>query len=148
MKTVALTLWFTLTTLLGPGVCRCSLAAATADLPIAGQPEKAPRPVKSCCEHKSAPAGTKIDRATQSEPHQSQPHKPSECPCESEKQVTSLPPKGLAAASVELLAGFDALPSAGLSASHVIVSVRPAPDRCPSPLAGRDLLAAYSVLRC
>jgi hypothetical protein len=145
----ALTLWFTLTALLGPGVCCCSLAAAP--LATTSQPAKAdgaPKRAKSCCEHKLPAGAAKVDRAAEHAPTQGQPPKPGKCPCESEKQATSLPPEAVSAAPVEQLPSLDASPGdlAG-SRPHLIAPFRFAPD-APAPLAGRSLLAAYSVLRC
>lgn len=150
MTRVALTLWFTIATLSGPGVCCCSFASSTTStvLPTAdGQSVPASKPVKSCCQTDTQPCG---------EPgkQNSDPSKPSKCPCEHGKQAaSSLPTTGQGgtdlAAQLKLIdalfvgfmapSAFDLL-TATLTRADTSLPV--------TKLAGRDLLAAYSTLRC
>lgn len=148
MGRVALTVWYTLTTLVGPCVCCCSFAAtpAAAQAAAAG-PSLPASPVKSCCHTDPQPCG---EHGKQNP----DPSKPSKCPCEHGKQhATSLPAGGQEGADlvaqlklIEVLfvgfmtpSGFDLSPFA----TTPLVTSPPA-----SKPAGRTLLAAYSLLRC
>lgn len=143
MPRVALTLWFAITALLGPRVCCCSFANAS---PPArhGQTTPATKPVKSCCQPEALPCGD------DGKPNP-EPVKPSKCPCEHDKPVRTL------AATVSTTADLAAqlklldvlrvwLPTPFESSAVTVVAADASP---PVPkLAGSDLLAAYSLLRC
>ncbi|CAN5468486.1 hypothetical protein BH11PLA2_BH11PLA2_20980 [soil metagenome] len=145
MFRVALTLCFTLTTLLGPGVCCCSFAAFAHTNPVSTSGDHlTTKPIKSCCEQQTPPCGD----------HDKQkPGKPSKCPCEHGKQVTSLPPD--AASTADFVAQIRLLDTLfvflfvqveyALStlASSITLKFEPV-----SRLAGRDLLTAFCLLRC
>lgn len=149
MGCVALTFWFTITTLLGPGVCCCSFASSPHSVTprsVSGQSARLVTPVKSCCGHSVPPS------CPDGKQHH-EPGKPSKCPCEKAKEVNTLPPastptKELAAQRklIDILSSSLLLPylldlgtitAATADTAHSVVR-----------LAGRDLLAAYSVLRC
>lgn len=150
MTRVALTLWFTIATLAGPGVCCCSFASssATTALPAEnGQTVPAPKPVKSCCQ-------TAPQQCGEQGKQNPDPSKPSKCPCEHGKQATSsLPTSGHGGTDlVAQLKLIDAL-FVGFMATSAFDSSTVTPTRADtsppvSRLAGRDLLAAYSTLRC
>lgn len=149
MCRTALTFWFTISTLLGPGMCCCSFgsspfmsSAATKTWQLASSAS----PVKSCCDRDIPPCcpdGKRHD----------EPGKPSKCPCEKGKQLVALPSASNTtaefSAQIRLLDAF----LSGLSAPCSIDLVRNiscADGAIPpaSRLAGRDLLAACSMLRC
>ena len=146
MGRVALTLWFTLTTLLSPGVCCCNFAAS----PPTQSPDPKPAPVtkatKSCC-HKEALPGEDHGQPKH------EPVKPPKCPCEHAKQVNALPVAGHANADIStdlrlLDALFVGIP---LWVEYDLEAPTPVLAGATQPvfrLAGRDLLTAYSMLRC
>jgi len=146
MGRIALTLWFTITSLVGPGVCCCSFAAAkpAADSPTQAEPNHAVQPAKPCCQHEASPC----DSRSNSNPD---PVKP--CPCSHDKQVYSLPSDGDAIAGLSAqLKLFDAL-FVGFLAPVAFDHSTPASANSNTSqpvlrLAGRDLLSAYSLLRC
>ena len=143
MWRLALTFWFTVTTLLGPGVCCCSFASAT---PNDAGGRSSATSAKSCCDQSTPPCGSDGK-------HNQEPGKPSKCPCEKGKQVNTLPPAGTTttdfAAQVKLIDSLFVgllLPySLNLGA---ITSATADTSQPITRLAGRDLLAAYSLLRC
>jgi hypothetical protein len=149
VKTAALTLWFTLATLLGPLVCCCSVAKASHARLAENQPENrpaAPPRAKSCCaKHTAAEPAAVAPSVLRHDP---QPAKPAKCPCEPTKRaVTSLPPK--TAEPPAKPAALDTEPPADLFAdSRAAGSLRIKPVGSVYHLAGRDLLAVYSVLTC
>lgn len=149
MSRVALTLWFTITTLLGPGVCCCSFASSLRSAtPVSseGQPAPATKPVKACCHQDAPPCGD------HGKP-KPEPGKPSKCPCEHGKQAKPLPPSGSATADLTFhLRLLDTLFVGALLWVDPDLAV-PTPavadtSRTVTKLAGRDLLAVYSLLRC
>jgi hypothetical protein len=147
VKQAALTLWFTLATLLGPVACCCSLAAAAPVAPATRPPAESPakpQHARSCCKQHAAETTA---RAT---PHPSQPTKPARCPCESGQRLTSLPPKPSLAAPTEQPPSFDPLSPADRHGAlpHVARAAAAAAVQPVFHLAGRDLLAVYSVLLC
>lgn len=149
MGRVALTIWYTLTTLVGSGVCCCSFAA-TPTAPFQTNPadRSSPAgPVKSCCHTDPQPCG---EHGKQNP----DPSKPSKCPCEHGKQhATSLPPGGQEGTDlVAQLKLIEVLFVGFMAPSGFDLSPLATTDLGTSPpaskLAGRTLLAAYSVLRC
>lgn len=150
MSRVALTLWFTITALLGPGVCCCSFAAvphSVTPTSVDGRPVPAKVPVRSCCHQEAPPCGD------QGRPQPSGPVKPSKCPCEHGKQAKPLPPSGVT--NADLVAHLRLLDTL-----FVGILLWTDPDLAPptsgvtdtsQPVIkpyGRDLLAVYSLLRC
>ena len=146
MARTALTFWFTITTLLGPGICCCSFGfSLTSDrLGAAGTQSATAKPVKSCCQQGALPCGDSTNH---------KPSKPSKCPCKHGTQVTTLPPSATANANIVAQLKLLDLLFVGFLAPFAFdsVAIPSTPLRTFQPvfrLAGRDLLAAYSVLRC
>lgn len=147
MGRIALTLWFAITTLLGPGVCCCSFASSPHPAnPAPTDVKTAPtaKPVKACCHQEAPPCG---------EQDKQEPGKPSKCPCEHDKQAEALPPGGNATADLAAQLKLTDTLFVGLADSFAfnfstITSASADTSRPVFKLAGRDLLAVYSVLRC
>ena len=132
MGQLALTFWFAIATLFGPSLLCCCTAVP--------QLAAVPKPVKSCCRHDSEP-----------KPVPAPKDKP-KCPCQAKASADALPIavetsddlaahiRGTDAAFAQVSPiPFDAFhPRAGAAALSIL----------PSPLSGRALLAAYSILRC
>jgi hypothetical protein len=148
MCRIALTLWFTVTTLLGPGVCCCTFAGTSAGghrTATSDQPVPVSKPAKSCCRDGQQPAPC-------GEQGKQSPSRDKSCPCEHGKHLKSLPPteKGDSISAhikvlIESLADFLVPYSMDL----VVTTRTTSAPRPPfSRLSGRDLLAAYSQLRC
>jgi hypothetical protein len=142
MWRTTLTLWFTITTLLGPGVCCCSFASAK---PTTADGRSSITPAKSCCDQNAPPCCP--------DGKHREPGKPSKCPCEKGKQATTLPPTAASASDLSAqLKSVDALlvglvPSFAFTLSGVGSHSADTTQR-PVHLSGRDLLAVYSLLRC
>ncbi len=146
MNRALFALWFTITTLIGPWFCCCSLSASPKTTTNTSR-VPAPGSVKSCCQNDGQPRGD----------HEQQcpaPDRPSKCPCEQNRQHAT----PLLASSQEgvdpfaqqkltdtFFVSFPSLSAFGsLSVSPLHLSTS-----APAPrLAGRSLLAAYSILRC
>ena len=148
MWQTALTAWFTLVTLVGPGLCCCSMATLTAAHTAKSQPASTclAKPANSCCEH-DAPPLFKV-------PGKPKPATPKKCPCEQVKHYVAEALPGESPVGVELTTLLKWI-ELGLLNSYVEGSrVDPAAittlDTSPHvpKLAGRSLLASYSVLRC
>lgn len=142
MGRFALTLWFTLTTLLGPGVCCCTVASAK---PTEAGEHSPTKPVKSCCRDNTPPCCPDSQ-------HHPEPGTPAKCPCEKGKQVTALPSAATTSDLSAQLKLVDAL-FVGLPSSIAFDLFAPSSTpaaQLPSASGpfGRELLAAYSVLRC
>ena len=134
------TLWFALTALLGPGVCYRALAASVART---GEPTVA-------VDHE--PAGPPDARfAADSDGATAGGGEPPTCPPGQGKKAQALPPTASPDAAAELR-----LPVGATSLPPSLVPTDPptgnptgsASAPLPPPLAGRDLLAAYCLLRC
>lgn len=143
MGRFALTFWFTITTLLGPGVCCCSLATA---MPIDAGGRSSATSVKSCCDQNAPPC-------CPDNKHNHEPGNPSKCPCEKGKQVKTLLPAETTnadlAAQLKLIDTlFVGLPYPYSLDIGAITSATADTSQPVFRLAGRDLLAAYSQLRC
>jgi len=84
MARSALALWFTLATLLGPGVCCCSGVATASGSDL----QPATKPIKSCCSREvHTVAKERSDGPLQ--------EKPGQCPCERGKAMAdSVPANG------------------------------------------------------
>lgn len=149
MGRIALTLWFTITTLLGPWVCCCSFASSPHPANLARTDVKTvptAKPVKACCHQEAPPCG-------EQDKQNPKPGNPSKCPCEHDKQAEALPPGGNATADFAAQLKLTDTLFVGLAGSFAfnfstITSVSPDTSRPVVKLAGRDLLAAYSILRC
>ena len=138
MWQTALTFWFTIVSLIGPGVCCCSVA--TAKPTEAAHP---PKSAKSCCERLADPPQL---------PAEQKPEPAKKCPCERVKHEATAPTDEIAATG-EIAAGsiWSLLdPSCDVGSNF---AARPSPEpigpsqSVPSA-AGRTLLALYSTLRC
>ena len=82
-----------------------------------------------------------------------EPGKPSKCPCEKGKQVTTLPTAGTINADLAAHLKLNDALSVGLLAPFAfdLGTITSATADTSQPVvrpAGRDLLAAYSLLRC
>ena len=146
MGRVVLTLWFTLTTLLGPGVCCCNFAAYPPTRSSDSKPAPVTNATKSCC-HTEAPHG---EDSSQPKPESGKLPK---CPCEHAKHVNALPVAGHANADISahlrlLDAPFVGIPIWAEYDLEVPTSILASATQPVLRLAGRDLLAAYSMLRC
>ena len=137
------------TALLGPRVCCCSFAASPAPATLSsagGQSSPPTKPVKSCCVPDAPPCGEGGQRSPE-------PGKPSKCPCEHGQHVKAPSPRGhITADLADELKWIDNLFDGLLafSASDPGATTSVTADTSPPVvrLAGRDLLAAYSLLRC
>ncbi len=128
-------LWFTLTALLGPGVCYRALAVSMAR---AGEP--APPAEREAADKSVATAASDDAPAGDGSPV---------CPPGQGKHAKALPPNAATNLAAELQAtGAVFVPPATVLAQPP--NGQPAgPGFCHRPpLAGRDLLAAYCLLRC
>jgi len=146
MVHVALTLWFTLTTLIGPWFCCCSFASTPHTSAGVTQEGPVSQPVKSCCQ---SDTNTWNDGGKPSK----LPEKHPQCPCKNVKQVNTLPTT--APVSIDLAAQLKLFETVfvGFSADYTIDSLKissaftnTSPPHCF--LAGRDLLATFCTLRC
>lgn len=149
MGRAALTFWFTITTLLGPGVCCCSFASSPHPVnPVStgGKTVPAAKPAKPCCHQEAPPCG-------EQDKQNPEPGKPSKCPCEHTKQAKTLPPSGNANADFAAQLKLTDILFVGLAGTFALDlgTITPAPadaSRSVVKLSGRDLLAVYSLLRC
>jgi len=151
MSRIVLILWFTITTILWPGVCCCSFALPSQRMSQEvglGENEAASDSGQSCCCHE-----TQACRDDGKQDH-SEPAKPAKCPCEQGKQnAASLPSTSQDVTNwVAQLKLFDAQSFYSMAPSPLeFMTVSPTRAHAiPAVfrLAGRDLLAAYSLLRC
>ena len=152
MVRALLMLWYTLTVLMGPGLCCCSARSLTAAQPDAHHVGDADTPAKkTCCCPDEGIAGCPPDRSS----HPQDGH-PDGCPCKklaSQDQDRPGPPvyggaeplgqpRFLDLPPAEPFAlGLFAIPTAG----HRGGGAHPGGW---AGVAGRDLLAAYHILRC
>jgi len=128
-----LTFWFSVTTLIGPGVCCCTLFAPDSSSPS--------NEVPSCCQAEKSPTNDK------NEPIQPVRDR-SECPCKHLKVATS--DKGVLLESVALGRTFDPFATLALT-FRISTADHEFRIDCPpthSPPSGRALLAMYHILRC
>lgn len=132
------TLWFALAALLGPGVCYRALAASVGQLAHAGAP----------ADRDPAPATDTAPDADDAGTRSSQTPK---CPPGQGKRAHALPPvsASVLAAELRLPVGVVSLPPS-LVLPVLSTGDPTGPGFAPFsiPLAGRDLLAAYCLLRC
>lgn len=135
------TLWFAVTALLGPGVCYRALAASVARLgeataPAGGEPARAPD------------ANPFVAGPENARPGDSQPPA---CPPGQGKRANALPPTSASDLAAELRLPVGVAPVPPLLVLPVPLvgnPTRPARAHLSTRLAGRDLLAAYCLLRC
>jgi hypothetical protein len=90
MSRIALTVWFTFSTLLGPGVCCCSLGLIGKSNTVSAN-DLSSKPAKSCC-------GDNLPPCNGDHGQKHDPANPSKCPCKHGKQFTDAAPSS----------GFDA----------------------------------------
>jgi len=142
MAHVALILWLMVSTLLGPGGCCCSFASLVPN----GVIGMTGTPVKSCCDQDATNCG---------EPGKGHhaPGQPSKCPCKQKSQVGTLPLS--TSANADLVAQLKLIDElfVGMLApvTFEVGTINSGTTNSYEPvlrLAGRDLLAAYCVLRC
>ncbi len=145
---IALTLCFTITTLLGPEVCCCSFSSTQRPATPTADRQQTPitKRVKSCCQQEVPPCGDN------GKPNP-EPGKPSKCPCEHDKPVKTLAANGTTtadlAAQLKLLDVLCVWLLTSFTFESPAITASAADTSPPVPkLAGRDLLAAYSLLRC
>jgi hypothetical protein len=135
------TLWFALTALLGPGVCYRALAASVGQPAHASAPaDREPAPATDTAHYVAGDA----DVGTGSSPAP-------KCPPGQGKRAHALPPVSASdlAAELRLPVGVVSLPPSLVpTAPPACNQSGPASAPLPPPLAGRDLLAAYCLLRC
>ena len=141
------TLWFTLTALLGPGVCYRSLSARL----FAGTPRPPANLVSQSAAGTARPARTEVAAGDPAGEASKPAPAPAKCPPGVGKRANSLQPRTASdlAADLRLAAGslpllptatvLDATPAGPLGSSDFSASTR---------LFGRDVLAAYCLLRC
>ncbi len=101
---------------------------------------------KSCCDQNAPPCGPDGK-------HNHEPGSPSKCPCEKGKQVNSLPPAETTNSDLAAQLKLIETLFVGLLFSYslnlgTITSATTDTFQTVIRLAGRDLLAAYSQLRC
>lgn len=138
MWQTGLTFWFTIVTLIGPGVCCCSVAVA--------KPTESAHPsktAKSCCERLADP---------QQMPAEPKPDPAKKCPCERVKHEATAPTYEIAATGVIATGSTWLLLDASIEFGSGSSARRPpAPlgtSQSVPPAAGRTLLALHSTLRC
>lgn len=133
------TLWFAVTALLGQGVCYRALAASVARAATV------------------APAASAEPDGVPDTPRSAEPEdaktgggEPVKCPPGQGKKAQALPPTAShdTAAELRLPAGSLPVPCFVLPAPPAVHSPEPGSSLISQPLAGRDLLAAYCLLRC
>jgi hypothetical protein len=132
------TLWFALTALLGPGVCYRALAASVARLGEATAP----------VDHEPAPGS---DTARDADDANTGSSQPPNCPPGQGKRANALPPTSTSDLAAELRLPVGTAPVPPLLVLPVPLTgntTGPACTHLSTRLAGRDLLAAYCLLRC
>lgn len=138
MWQTALTFWFTIVTLIGPGVCCCSVAVAKPT--ESAHPSK---PAKSCCERLAEP---------QQRPAEPKPDPAKKCPCERVKhEATALTNEMVTSGEIAAGSNWAFLDPSSDVASGSAARRPPAPlgtSQSVPPAAGRTLLALHSTLRC
>lgn len=151
MARAGLALWYTLTVLLGPALCCCSIRPASAATSSADHVADAPAPLKNkCC----CPADASESCPDPADHRPPRDHHPDGCPCKKfEKQDQDRPGPSISGAETGFQCRSLDLPvAAPFAASHHLA------DRIDgngaefsggaAGLAGRDLLTAYHILRC
>lgn len=138
------TLWFALTTLLGPGICYRSLAAQL----FAGAPRpSAPLVTQSAAgtARSGVAAGDRVGQVSKPAPA------PTKCPPGVGKRANSLQPRTASdlATDLRLAAGsLPVLPTATVLGALLAGPFGSSESSAPTRLSGRDVLAAYCLLRC
>lgn len=151
MLRAILALWYTLTVLVGPALCCCTVRAAGHGLPAAEGKAEARKPAKGCC------CATKDGAACHDgRPQPVREQTPSNCPCKQHEKPDQDRPAPAASSGVEALSQSRLLdvPSTDAFAASLVSTALPAvgnaldPADTPARVAGRKLLAAYHILRC
>ena len=146
MLRALLTLWYTLTVLVGPALCCCT-SRALAPAPAAAQVAK---PVKNCC------GSTREHEGCDPAPAPARDPGPSHCPCK-HQQKQDVDRLALSASPALEAVGksrtFDAVWADTAVLPQDSELLRPNgrgldPAGGPARVAGRTLLAAYQILRC
>jgi hypothetical protein len=141
------TVSYTVTVLLGPCVCCCTVQRTVAAEPVISK--RAPAPKKSCC---SAPSDHGAQPAHESRKDQAL----SGCPCK-HTVVDQIPPSGGSAGGSEVVAQFrgseyspfdSVLPPLSSGLPSLLNLIGGLPDPSAVKLSGRDLLSAYQILLC
>lgn len=135
------TLWFALTALLGPGVCYRALAASVAQLGEATAPVG----------HEPAPGSDTARDVADAGDASTGGSQPPKCPPGQGKRANALPPTSTSDLAAELRLPVGAAPVPPLLVLPVPLAENttgPACAHLSTRLAGRDLLAAYCLLRC
>jgi len=143
--------WYTLTALTGPALCCCSAQAIIPGETAAPHTNHSTAPAKkSCCQPSDGLAKTSDSSKTPQDGH------PDECPCkkQTKQDYDRAAPAGTSVAEVSAQARpldcsfFDSF-SLTLSLTRTSADRGSGSPPNASPrLAGRDLLAAYQILRC
>gem|GEM_PF-2066621 len=163
MARLLVTLWFSVTALMGPGICCCRPGfVARASEPSVASPISQNLPIKrSCCHEDATPVRSCCGEVSDSAPPApSCPHEKGNgapkgpCPCKAWKQLGDLP--GVVAGSSDELSGNADLPWALGVLSDLRVRepyfLAEIPPVClsepPLRLSGRLLLFVYQTLSC
>jgi len=137
MWKVALTLWFSVVTLIGHGHCCCT-DAKTVVSPSAAIQSNDPRPVEKSCCHRSVPA-----------PEPEVPTKPipaKKCPCERTATAAVVSPESSHEVAID--SKIFAIETRTTAGAGEVRSTTDSIRIAPFALSGRALLTAYSILRC
>lgn len=147
-----LTLWYTLSVLVGPAVCCCTVRGAASDLAAAQDKADSKKPAKSCC----CPTEDS-ELGCNNSPAQPSKHKsPSDCPCKHQPKPDQDRPAPVATSGAEASSQSRAFDAAWADAFTLIrsptssLNLRSSLESsgAPSRVSGRDLLAAFHILRC
>jgi hypothetical protein len=140
-----MTFWFITYTLLGPGICCCTLSASPATSSAVAASSTKPKPRKCCCQH---------DKAEGKSDHAPQPCPPNGCPCKRVKADT----QGInpAPASNEVSQFFrsvlnvfpEVLPTLGLQVFVWTLDAGNSSQIEQPFVTTEDLLRAFHILRC
>jgi hypothetical protein len=140
MVRLGLTFWFTVSALLGPGLCCCTVAGAA---PVTATNEKDADPLPcACCECSQEKGETQTPAP--------KPHRPP-CPCQQEYGKARLAAAAPTVVDDYRLGGQVVSPDGDLARSFGAVAelFGQSPDaRSNPPRSGRDILRLHHVLRC
>jgi hypothetical protein len=124
MIRLAVTVWFTVAALLGPGLCCCLKVSAA---------EPVKKPAKSCCH-------TPTDESPKT------PAKPEPCPCQQAKAAVEYAPAEKPTADPGAMPTVDFV---GVGPAESVTAACPAPVAADAfVLTGRQRLALFHVLTC
>lgn len=163
MARLLVTLWFSVTALLGPGICCCksALLSRAGEPPAPSQAAPASPTKRSCCSRTEAPVRSCCNQTTDHAPsNPSCPHEKGKdgpggpCPCKAWKQVSEYP--GVAGNAADEWSGaseivYDSwvcVDSHLVELSSISRVRQSALLEPPLPLSGRLLLFTYQTLSC